>query len=355
MRLRLLSIVAILSLWHATAATSYSIRAAKSPVDSLALRESKGRRTSISMMANWSRGQSGRQNSSNAGKNTESPLDLDQIKDLVGILSDAALAETINNRGINFKIDANLLASLQRDGIGPRTLQVLRNFMSNNAPIVSLRISTEEIARGQDMTLIAEATDADGDKLLYQWETTEGSIQGEGSHVELNTTDIKVNVKPIKVIVSVTVGDRKGGFASASSIVIVRNPEDRPTATAIDSGPSQSGLKQGLSSSGVLEGKDIIVSLTGSSTDGGTAQSGSIEVLLSVRNNVVEIQSLTGNLPGLPCRTDLTGLENVAAKSLKEGPSSINDWSRIKVRIRPKDSKRLIRFVVGWQLLNEAR
>jgi hypothetical protein len=51
----------------------------------------------------------------------------------------------------------------------------------------------------------------------------------------------------------------------------------------------------------------------------------------------------------------LTGIENVAAKSLKEGPGSINDWSRIKVRIRPKDSKHLVRFVVGWQLLNEAR
>src|SRR5215213_4009712 len=155
---RLLSIALVLSAWPA-AARVYHTGAERTYLNSSALWASSRPHASYGVTTEELSGQSGRQTRSRDGKNTESPLDLDQIRDLIGILSDVALAETIKNRGINFKPDVLLLASLQREGVGQHTLEVLRGFLSNRAPEVSLRLSAKEIARGQDLILTAEAAD----------------------------------------------------------------------------------------------------------------------------------------------------------------------------------------------------
>jgi hypothetical protein len=48
---------------------------------------------------------------------------------------------------------------------------------------------------------------------------------------------------------------------------------------------------------------------------------------------------------------DLLPRENVAEMSFKEPPGTINQWRKVLIRVRPKDSKRIVRLAVYWQAL----
>jgi protein TonB len=93
------------------------------------------------------------------------------------------------------------------------------------------------------------------------------------------------------------------------------------------------------------EGKNVVVSLTGASgdTSGGL---GTIEVgLLNGRSGA---GTVNGALPGVPCRVDFVRLENIGEYSFSEPPAASNGWARVVVRLRPKDSKRPVRFAINW-------
>lgn len=96
------------------------------------------------------------------------------------------------------------------------------------------------------------------------------------------------------------------------------------------------------------EGKFIVVSLSGRSGEASSAL-GSVDVTLSGgRSGPV---SVSGMLTGYPCQVDFVRLENVAEFSFKEPPGVSNEWARVVVRVRPKDSKRPIHFLVNWKSL----
>ncbi|MGB9179748.1 MAG: energy transducer TonB [Pyrinomonadaceae bacterium] len=99
------------------------------------------------------------------------------------------------------------------------------------------------------------------------------------------------------------------------------------------------------------EGKNIVVSLTGATGDL-SGERGTVEVSLpDGRSNV---GTVTGALPGIPCRVDFVRLENVGEYSFSEPPASSNGWARVMIRIRPKDSKRPVRFAINWRSVQES-
>jgi hypothetical protein len=104
----------------------------------------------------------------------------------------------------------------------------------------------------------------------------------------------------------------------------------------------------GITGSTQIEGKFLIVNLRGTSGDK-SQRSGTIAV--SVNKSNPQVVYLTGNFTGFPCEIEVVHLENVSASSLIEVPGNLNDWSRVSVRVRPKDSKKTIHFAIRWRLL----
>jgi len=99
------------------------------------------------------------------------------------------------------------------------------------------------------------------------------------------------------------------------------------------------------------DGKYLIVHLSGTSDDDSTAL-GSINV--SVGKSTLAFPEVSGTLNGAPCRIEFFKLENIDEGSLIETPSPSNQYSVIIVRIRPKDSKRPVRFAINWKSVGSA-
>src|SRR5215213_1063425 len=104
----------------------------------------------------------------------------------------------------------------------------------------------------------------------------------------------------------------------------------------------------GITGSTQIEGKFLIVNLRGISGDK-SQRSGTIAVSVNKANP--QVVYLTGNFTGFPSEIEVVHLENVSASSLIEVPGNLNDWSRVSVRVRPKDSKKTIHFAIRWRLL----
>lgn len=96
-----------------------------------------------------------------------------------------------------------------------------------------------------------------------------------------------------------------------------------------------------------FDGKFVEVILTGRSGDTSSAF-GALDVTLS-RGGQTWSANVSGLLTGHPCRVDFVRLENVAEYSFAEPPGVANQWARAVLRIRPKDSKRPIRFMINWK------
>jgi TonB family protein len=169
--------------------------------------------------------------SSNRGRSTTtSELTLDQIKELIAVHApDALVSRTIRDRRINFEPTEKLIEELKRLGAGPETVEVLRALLPpNRAPSVVLKIDRDEVLQGESVALIAEADDPDDDDLTYDWSPKDGTIEGNGPKVTLNTSRITVHALPVRVRIMITVNDRKGGTDSDSASVVVRPPKNSP-------------------------------------------------------------------------------------------------------------------------------
>lgn len=99
-----------------------------------------------------------------------------------------------------------------------------------------------------------------------------------------------------------------------------------------------------------VDGKFLLVELTGKSGDA-SATAGALEVAVSMGGDT---RFVSGMLPGYPCRVDFVRLENVSEHAFGEAPGPGNQWGRLAVRVRPKDSKRAMRFLINWVLLDDA-
>lgn len=99
------------------------------------------------------------------------------------------------------------------------------------------------------------------------------------------------------------------------------------------------------------EGKYLVIYLSGRS--GNTESTvGSVDVILDgdyIRSGGGA--SVTGMLTGFHCQVDFVRLENIAEFSFVEPPGISNQWARVVVRVRPKDSKRAMHFLINWKRL----
>jgi hypothetical protein len=96
-----------------------------------------------------------------------------------------------------------------------------------------------------------------------------------------------------------------------------------------------------------VAGKHLVVRLRGAS--GEPAPSGTIDVMAN--KSMASVTNINGSLPGVPCAVEFVRMENIAEASLLETPGPSNHWSTVAIRVRPKDQKRLMHFVINWRSL----
>jgi TonB family protein len=309
------------------------------------------------------------QATSKAAQRKAEPLQLSQIKELIPIMPDSALAGELRNRGISFTIDSGLINELKQIGAGQETTGVLANFAANRPPTVTLRIGKTQAQAGEVIEMSANAADPDADPLDYVWTTSMGSIKGEGPTVELNTADVTIEPPPLQVTVSVTVFDGRGGSSSARQQIVVLSPKaaSRPrlvkdpqdedigklvavTAELQSKVPGESPAKPEppMAMSVIVADDYAIITLTGTSGDK-TKSSGSLNITLDISNPALASKSVNGILTGLPCRVELVPIENVAELSLHEIPAIENAWGRVMARVLPKNPKLPVHFAINWK------
>lgn len=97
-------------------------------------------------------------------------------------------------------------------------------------------------------------------------------------------------------------------------------------------------------------GKFLVVRIRGASAE--TANAGSINVLAG--KDAAGMPDIKGSLSGRPCEVEFVRLANVAEASLLEAPGPSNQWSTVAIRVRPKDVKRQIHFVINWRSLEKS-
>ena len=214
---------------------------------------------------------------------------------------------------------------------------------ANHSPTISSVDPDRTRARvGERVSVSARASDPDNDELRYSWTSSAGTIRGSGSTVTLDTSGIEPDSGSIQVRLTVTVNDQRGGTATDSTSVTVfeqRRPEPVPQTP-------QTPPARALSASQATEGEELIVTITGSPRASG-ASSGSIEVTAGTSGVHV-----SGVWPPSACRLPLpVGLQNVDRATFAETPLRSNGYSRIVVRVRPKNSKQPVRFRILWQAI----
>ena len=115
--------------------------------------------------------------------------------------------------------------------------------------------------------------------------------------------------------------------------------------------PARKVVRIPVTSTVEVAGKYLVVRLRGAS--GELASSGTINVMAN--KAMASLTKINGSLPGLPCAVEFVRMENVAEASLLETPGPSNQWSTVAIRVRPKDQKRLMHFVINWRSLELAQ
>ena len=171
-----------------------------------------------------------------------------------------------------------------------------------------------------------------------------------GSRVGTHTDRINgLDVVPGRYEVAVS----KNGFRTTTRTVVIKPTETiylEPPLEAFTPEKPRVRRDGAMTLQSVAEGKFLVVILTGK-LDDATAQRGSVDVMVDAKGIT---QNITGMLPGYPCQVDFVRLENVAEYAFKEAPGVGNQWGRVVVRVRPKDSKRAMRFLINWTTLQPA-
>jgi uncharacterized delta-60 repeat protein len=92
-------------------------------------------------------------------------------------------------------------------------------FTNNQAPVVTLTVSTNRAAPGQPVQLSATATDANGDPLAYYWEFDDMTFGANSPSITKSWT------RTGDYVVRCEVSDLKGGFTSKHVVVRVGRPD----------------------------------------------------------------------------------------------------------------------------------
>ncbi len=214
------------------------------------------------------------------------------------------------------------------------------------------------IRAGEQVTVRVEAADPDGDNLGYSWSNSQGRITGgTGSPtITLDTTGVDTSSGARQVFVRVAVSDQRGGEETRTTTITVlpaanqppRNepPPDDPNPPR-DPQPPPSVQPGRLSGSAGNEDQDtVVVSISGSP---GTPQSSSGVISVTVSGGSV---SVSGYLPNTTCIYRFGNAANIKdggrGLSMVEPPKASNGYSRLRVRIKPKEKDRPVSFTVVW-------
>jgi len=95
---------------------------------------------------------------------------------------------------------------------------------SNNNPTVNCEIERSQILPGETVRVRANASDADGDTLTYEWSASQGRITGNGATATYDSTGV---TPPATVTITVRVTDGRGGTAESTCTVRIAAPEKR--------------------------------------------------------------------------------------------------------------------------------
>jgi hypothetical protein len=207
---------------------------------------------------------------------------------------------------------------------------------ANHSPAISsVDPDRTRVRVGERVSVSARASDPDNDELRYSWTSSAGTIRGSGSTVTLDTSGIEPDSGSTQVRLTVTVNDQRGGIATDSTSVTVQQrvvpPPPPPTP---------------LSATRAIEGDEVIVTITGS-PGASAASSGSIELTAGPFGAQV-----SGVWPPGACRLPVpVFLQNVDRVTFAETPLRSNGYSRIVVRVRPKNSRQPVRLRILWQAI----
>lgn len=134
------------------------------------------------------------------------------------------LPEVGGDRGVqhNFRLGTGILF---RFGVPAPVLPP-----ANRAPAVQCSASPSSVYVGDETAVAvrADASDADGDSLTYDWSASQGALEGTGPVARWNATGLPAGRYPVNVRVS----DGKGGVANCETSVLVEpKPNRAPTLT----------------------------------------------------------------------------------------------------------------------------
>ena len=104
---------------------------------------------------------------------------------------------------------------------------------ANNNPTVNCEIERSVILPGESVRVRANASDADGDTLTYEWSTTAGRIVGSGASVTFESTGMAPGAS---ATITVRVSDGRGGSATSTCSLRIRSEERKPEAITCTSG-----------------------------------------------------------------------------------------------------------------------
>jgi hypothetical protein len=177
-----------------------------------------------------------------------------------------------------------------------------------------------------------------------------GAYSGLAQHVELppGRYQVFISKEGYKTMVRDVTIEPAGNVSLEPSLI----PLPKPAATVRRTEPPFQ-RDYAMQAQASFEGKFVVVVLAGRSSDAVNAL-GAVDITLRVGGGQAQVINISGMLTGYPCQVDFVRLENVAEYSFVEPPGAANQWARAVVRLRPKDSKRPVHFLINWKSLRSA-
>jgi hypothetical protein len=229
------------------------------------------------------------------------------------------------------------------------TVTVMPRPKPNSFPqITRVYASNSRVRVGERISLTVEASDMDNDNLVYSWETSSGSIQGQGANVTLDTSGIDTSSGSKRVLITVNVSDRRGGDVRQQmsvSVLEAARSESSGSETSRTPSMSESGVRTPgrLSASVGAEGENTLVMISGNP---GTPAAAAGEVRVTVFNGSA---SVTGYFPNVPCAYDYGDKQNIKKISIARSPGPANSYSKLQIRFEWKDTGKPASFTIIWR------